>query len=158
MLAKAIKIAADAFEITTDRAKQPYILHCLRVMNTVKDEPEWVQCVAVLHDIVEDCSNEAFGNWDLKRLQRVGFGHNVINVVDLLTREDGVDYMEYIYEVSKNREATLIKLADLKDNMDSTRLDKLSEKDIERMVKYHTAYRYLASKFKELPKQYHIEE
>lgn len=156
MLGLAIKIAADAFEITTDRANQPYILHCIRVMTTVKDEPDWVQCAAVLHDIVEDCSNEAFGNWDLKRLQKLGFPRDTINVIDLLTREEGVGYMDYIMEIGTNREATLIKLADLKDNMDSTRLEKLSEKDIERMVKYHEAYRYLAARFEKLPKAYQL--
>jgi (p)ppGpp synthase/HD superfamily hydrolase len=156
MLGLAIKIAAEAFEITTDRAKQPYILHCIRVMNTVKDEPDWVKCAAVLHDLIEDCSKDEYEPWTLVRLRKLGFPRDTINVIDLLTHEEGVDYMEYIMEIGTNREATLIKLADLKDNMDSTRLEKLSEKDIARMVKYHEPYHYLAARFEKLPKAYQL--
>ena len=34
---------------------------------------------------------------------------------------------------------------DLKDNMDITRLEKVTDKDFDRLKKYHKAYKYLKS-------------
>ena len=51
---KALQIAARAHEGQKDKDGQPYILHPLRVMNAVEDEP--VKVVAVLHDVIEDTS------------------------------------------------------------------------------------------------------
>lgn len=52
--------------------------------------------------------------------------------------------MTYIKNIAGDPDAKAIKLADLKDNMDTTRLKKLRKKDIDRMEKYHKAYVYLS--------------
>lgn len=54
MLGRAIKIASEAFEGVKDRGGKPYILHCLRVMWDLKSEDEELNCIAVLHDFIED--------------------------------------------------------------------------------------------------------
>lgn len=51
-LERAIQIAAEAHAGQLDKAKQPYILHPLRVMLRVQTESERI--AAVLHDVVED--------------------------------------------------------------------------------------------------------
>jgi hypothetical protein len=70
---------------------------------------------------------------------------DVLYLVDLLTHKKGETYEEYIREISWDENAIRIKLADLKDNSDITRLKGISEKDIARMAKYHKAYTYLKS-------------
>ena len=54
LLAKAIALASEKFLHKTDRGGQPYILHCLEVMNGVKEYGPEVMAIAVLHDIIED--------------------------------------------------------------------------------------------------------
>lgn len=49
-----------------------------------------------------------------------------------------------IKAISFNEDARLVKLADLKDNSDITRLKGLRKKDLERMEKYHRSYIYLS--------------
>lgn len=80
MLAKAIAIAAKAFENKTDKAGRPYILHCLRIMNAVNQKDEQLMCAAVLHDIVEDCPQ-----YDGPILLAMGFSCRVVGAVDKLT-------------------------------------------------------------------------
>lgn len=59
------------------------------------------------------------------------------------SRRNKEDYMEYIRRCAQNSTALEVKIADLKHNMDITRLDKLTNEDLKRLKKYHKAYRYL---------------
>lgn len=65
---KALQIAARAHEGQKDKNDQPYMLHPLRVMNSVEDVP--AKIVAVLHDVIEDTpvTAEAFGEKGSMRL------------------------------------------------------------------------------------------
>lgn len=68
LLAKAIKIAAEAFEDKTDKGGNPYILHCLYVMNKVAYLGEEAMIVGVLHDLLEDIEYKTialYRNWNL---------------------------------------------------------------------------------------------
>lgn len=53
-LSVAISIAANGFKNKYDKGGQPYILHCLRVMNDLHTRDEELQSIAVLHDCIED--------------------------------------------------------------------------------------------------------
>lgn len=53
LLALAIAITAEAFKNTLDKGGQPYVLHCLRVMNNVQGDED-VKCAAIMHDLIED--------------------------------------------------------------------------------------------------------
>lgn len=53
-LAQAIAFAANVFSEVTDKGGKPYILHCLRVMNSVDQNDEELMIIAVLHDVAED--------------------------------------------------------------------------------------------------------
>ena len=130
-LDRAIELAKQHHEGQTDKAGKPYIEHPLRVMNQVESEEEKI--VAVLHDIVEDT------NISLDDLRNEGFSEEVVSAVECLTKQDGENYDSYIERISFNPLAVKIKLADLEDNSDLTRLPEVTDKDLERIEKYDKA-------------------
>jgi len=130
-LDRAIELAKQHHEGQTDKAGKPYIEHPLRVMNQVESEEEKI--VAVLHDIVEDT------DISLDDLRNEGFSEKVVSAVECLTKQDGENYDSYIERISFNPLAVKIKLADLEDNRDLTRLPEVTDKDLERIEKYDKA-------------------
>lgn len=136
-LAKAISIAATEFEDKTDKAGQPYILHCLRVMNNLNSVDEELNIIAVLHDIREDCG------YTTKQLFDLGFSERVVRALAKLTHFESQSYDDYIEEITVNIDAVKVKMADLIDNMNLLRLSKISKKDLERQEKYFNAYNRL---------------
>lgn len=137
MLAQAIMIATQAFVDKLDKSGKPYILHCLRVMNNVEDDEE-LKIIAVLHDLIEDT------DMTINDLRNLNYSNRVLQALELLTHEAYVDYDVYIKLISNNKDATKVKLADLKDNLDPTRLKGLTKKDHERIEKYHRSFVYLS--------------
>lgn len=136
-LNSAINIATKAHQGQFDKAGKPYILHPLRLMLRLETEPEMM--VAVMHDVVED------SNITLIDLEGSGFPAEVIAAIDCLTKRDGEDYDSFIARVAKNSLARKVKIEDIKDNLDLTRLKTLSEKDLQRVQKYHRALSLLES-------------
>ena len=136
-LGKAIAIASKAFENKVDKGNQPYILHCLHVMDRVKKLGEDAMIAAVLHDLVEDTE------WTTTELSEQGFSHQIISVIGLLTHKPDQEYMAYIEELSISPTARAIKMADLRHNSDIHRMKGLRDKDFDRLKKYHEAYAYL---------------
>lgn len=137
-LERAIAIAVDAHKGQVDKGGAPYILHVLRVMHTVVGNDE-VKAAAVLHDVLEDTRVTEHD------LREAFIPERVIELVKLLTRKGGDkdEYFKYLQKLSGDPAAAAIKLADLKDNMDVTRLLTITPKDVSRFDKYNTAYRYL---------------
>ena len=86
---------------------------------------------AVLHDVVEDT------DWTGDKLRLEGFSERVIELVDLLSRRDTETYDEFIERIRSDAVAVKIKLADLEDNMDLTRLPRITDKDISRLKRSH---------------------
>ncbi len=130
-LERAIQLATEAHQGQVDKAGHPYILHPLRVMFRVKTVEERI--VAVLHDTIEDTSLTA------EDLQREGFSSRVIEAIQCLTKNPGESYEQFIDRIKDNVLASRVKRADIRDNMDLSRLPSVSEKDLTRMKKYHTA-------------------
>jgi (p)ppGpp synthase/HD superfamily hydrolase len=143
-LAKAIEIAAHYHLNQTDKSGKPYILHCLRVMDKVKSKESEVKQIAVLHDLFED--TDCFPS----ELRREGFSTRVLNALYLLEHSSVDSYEVYINRVCSNKDAMLVKLADLRHNSDITRLKGVTEKDLKRMAKYHKAYTQIKKTLKEL--------
>ena len=138
----AIQIIVKAFKGKTDRGGDQYVNHLFRVAATVsKSGNERLVIPALLHDLLEDCPE-----WDPEKLLAAGLSKEDLYLVILLTRHKGLTYEGYINAISTNKDATIIKLADLRDNMDITRLTRLSQKDFERLQKYHMSYQFLKSK------------
>jgi len=137
MLGLAIHIAADAFVGKMDAQGEPYILHCLEVMNNVSKRN---RIPAVLHDVPEDTT------LTIHQLREYGFDTDDLRVIDLLTHRKDEDYLNvYIKKIAMCPRATEIKLADLKHNLDPSRIKgALSKAHFDRIQKYHTAFQYLS--------------
>lgn len=136
-LDKAIEIATKAHAGQKDKAGQAYILHPLRVMLRVKGEVEKI--VAVMHDVIED------SDFSLQDLKNQGFSDEIIEAIDCLTKRDSEDYKDFILRVSMNRLARRVKIEDIKDNLDLDRLEEVTNKDLKRIKKYHSALKLLSS-------------
>ena len=114
---QAVEIAARALAGETDRFGEPELLHVLRVAVSV---PEEARVVAALHDVVEDSdvSDEDLARWGLSEVEA--------EAVKLLTHDDDEPYEEYIERIATaegeaGRLARIVKLADLRDNLNRTR-------------------------------------
>lgn len=139
-LSKAISITAVAFEDKLDRGGVPYIMHCLHVMDIIgkkTDKDPEMMCIAVMHDLIEDTE------WTLTDLESAGFSKRIVDGVAAMTHDPYESYDEYIEVISKNPDARMIKLVDIKHNSDIHRMKGLTEKDFARQVKYHKAYAFL---------------
>jgi (p)ppGpp synthase/HD superfamily hydrolase len=133
----AVSIAARAHAGQKDKAGAPYLLHPLRMM--LRMDTEAAMMAAVLHDVVEDT------DWTLERLREAGFSEEVLEAVDCLTHREGESYEEFVGRVRANPIARRVKIADLEDNMNIRRIGRLGAKDLERLEKYHRAWRVLTS-------------
>jgi len=138
LLAKAISIAARSFESVLDKGGNPYILHCLAVMDGVKHLGPRVMSAAVLHDLLEDCPQ-----WTAQALEREGLGGDILEMIQLMTHSDDEDYMSYVHRISHHKGARAIKIADLTHNMNPSRLPSIGDQALERLKKYHKAYQFL---------------
>jgi (p)ppGpp synthase/HD superfamily hydrolase len=134
-LERAIEIAAKAHAGQVDKAGQPYVLHPLRMMLAVAT-PE-ARIAAVLHDVVEDTAVT------FEELRGEGFPDTVLEAVEALTKREGEDYEAFIRRVAPNPIAREVKLADLRDNSDLSRIADPTERDRERIRKYQRAIAYL---------------
>lgn len=139
LLSKSIALVASEFIGKLDRGGQPYVLHCLHVMNRMPQGDHELMMIAVMHDLIED------RDVALDDLVVMGYSPRVVTALDMLTHRDGESYDKYINRVACNPDAVLVKLADLRHNSDIMRMKGLRQKDFERLEKYHRAYEYLNS-------------
>ena len=138
MLERAISIAVEAHSGQVDKGGHPYILHPLRVMMAVSSTEEKI--VAVLHDVVEDSS------WTFEALSEEGFSDEVVTALKSVTKtSESEDYDSFIERAKRNAIGKAVKIADLRDNMDITRITNLTEKDSLRLTKYQRALQRLES-------------
>lgn len=131
-LERAIAIAADAHAGQVDKAGAPYVLHPLRMMLRVSSLDERI--VAVLHDVCEDCPG-----WTFERLANEGFAEHIIEALRAVTKRDGETYEDFVRRAATNPIGRRVKLADLHDNCDLSRIAAPSAGDIERIEKYRRA-------------------
>jgi (p)ppGpp synthase/HD superfamily hydrolase len=101
---------------------------------------EEARIVAVLHDVVEDCEG-----WTFERLKEEGFSPAVIQALDAVTKRPAEedDYMAFIKRSGLNEIGRQVKITDLKDNLDMSRIAKPTERDHARIAKYKEAMAYL---------------
>jgi (p)ppGpp synthase/HD superfamily hydrolase len=131
-LERAIAIAAEAHAGQTDKAGAPYILHPLRMMMGLTSDEERI--VAVLHDVCEDCPG-----WTFERLRGDGFSEEILAALDSVTKREGEAYEEFVLRAAANPIGRRVKLADLRDNSDLSRITNPSVEDHERIAKYARA-------------------
>ena len=114
---RAKAIATEAHQNDTDKAGMPYIGHPARIAARVAGDAQ-AECVAWLHDAVEDTSVT------LDDLQ-VDFDGAIVEAVDAITRRPDEHSFNYHMRVRANALALKVKLADIADNTDPERLAKL---------------------------------
>ena len=135
-LERAIEIAQEAHKGVKDKGGHDYINHPIRVMHAMSNDQEKI--VAILHDVVED------SDWTFERLKEEGFEDSVIESLRCVTKySEEEDYQEFIKRAATNKIATKVKMADIEDNLDLSRLGTLTEKDLTRIKKYKKALKYL---------------
>jgi guanosine-3',5'-bis(diphosphate) 3'-pyrophosphohydrolase len=130
-LERAIELAARAHAGQRDKGGHPYILHPLRVMQAVSGEAERI--AAVLHDIVED-TPVTFDD-----LLAEGFSVEVVDAVRALTKFDGETREQAAQRIVRNPIARTVKLADIADNMDLSRIPNPTGRDFDRLREYEVA-------------------
>lgn len=135
-LERAIIIATNVHDGKVDKGGHSYILHPLRVMMSMDTHEE--RLVAIMHDVIEDDPHIT-----IEALSVIGFGPTVIEALDAITKRFEESYDVYIVRVSRNKIGTKVKIADLKDNLDRTRIPYPMPKDFKRWYKYEKALKYL---------------
>ena len=127
-LERAISLAAERHAGQMDKADAPYILHPLRVMLNMPDIEHKI--VAVLHDILEDTATTT------DELYALDFPMHLIEAIVALTKQQGESRIQAAQRTVQNPIARIVKLADLTDNMDLSRIQSPTMKDFERLKQY----------------------
>lgn len=137
-LEDAIALAAQKHKGQIDKAGAPYILHPLRVMHFLgASASEEERIVAVMHDVPEDCGVT------FEELASLGYSPQVLAALELVTRRANESYQAFIERLSPSALARRVKLCDLRDNMDLSRIAQVTEHDRERIEKYERARAFL---------------
>lgn len=134
MLQRMIVLATNAHAGQFDRGGNPYILHPLAVMYLLEDADEEQRCIAVGHDVVEDCGIT------YQELREAGMSERVIEGIRILTKIPGQTYEEYKTGVLGSADTRKVKKADLTHNTDIRRLKGCTPKDMERTARYYAFY------------------
>lgn len=135
MTKKALKLAFEAHKDQVDKSGLPYVFHPFHLAEQMQDE----ECVmvALLHDVMEDT------DYTLEDLRAMGFSENVLEALVLMTHDDDTPYLAYVAQLKGNPIARTVKLADLRHNSDLSRLERMTEKDMQRAEKYKQAIKLL---------------
>jgi (p)ppGpp synthase/HD superfamily hydrolase len=108
--------------------------------------------VGVLHDVVEDCDG-----WTWERLKEQGCSDEIIEALQSVSKTPSeeaeyrslnkekkmVHYLEFIERSKANKIGRKVKAADLKDNLDISRIDDITVRDINRLNRYKEALKIL---------------
>lgn len=135
LLEKALQIAIKSHSGQVDKAGAAYIFHPIRVSCKCFTDEEKI--VALLHDTIED------SNVTAEYLLSEGFPRNIVDAILSVTRNEDESYSDFIKRCRLNPIGRQVKLHDLEDNMDISRLPQVTEMDLVRLNKYIEAYRYL---------------
>lgn len=139
-LEDAILLATTLHRGQVDKAGAPYILHPLRVMLDPIITSESERIVAVLHDVMEDC------DITFEKLVEMGYSEEVVDALRFLTKlpEEEGKYFDFIGRINAGPVlARRVKIADLRDNSNLSRIPNPTEADYARQKKYLRALQIL---------------
>ena len=120
-----------------DRGGMPYLLHPIQVMHLLNTNDEELQCIALGHDLIEDCEVTPLD------LETLGMTPRIIHGIIALTKMEGEPLVDYKERVKANPDAVRVKLCDLQHNTLLHRLNAMKPRDIERMSDYILFYKEL---------------
>lgn len=135
LLNKVAEFCKKAHEGQYDRGGNPYYLHpqSVALMGTTENE----KIVGFLHDVIEDT------DYTLDDLKALGINEECLEAIKVLTHDKNIPYEEYIKNIKKCKLARKVKINDLTNNMDLSRLKEITPKDLERVEKYKKYLNYL---------------
>ncbi len=131
---EARKMAEKMHQGAVDKAGAPYIHHPERVASRLQSPEE--QVVGWLHDVVEDTSVT------LQDIETI-FGADTAKALDAVTHREDEPWQDYLCRVKANPVATAVKISDLIDNSNLSRLPSVTMKDVKRQEKYNKALQFL---------------
>jgi (p)ppGpp synthase/HD superfamily hydrolase len=102
--------------------REDYIKHSERVASHFSTEESKI--IAWLHDVLEDSdltSNDLFNK---------GIDTELIRMIVILTRDKSESYLNYILRIKQFHQAKIIKIADIKDNLEKLNKGSLRDKYI----------------------------
>ncbi len=134
MTNRALALMCEKHKNQVDKAGMPYILHPFTVAMSMPDEI--TTTIALLHDVVEDTDT----TFDSLSEQ---FPDTVIEALRLLTHDKDVSYEDYIKLIATNKFAKIVKMADLRHNLQSGRLNNPNEHYLKKTETYRKALEYL---------------
>ena len=113
----ALAVARRMHEGQHRKDGTPYILHPLKVCSTLYNygiKEDIILAASLLHDVIEDCQDKLpLGGKEL--ISEYGICQEVYDIVQLVTKESGLDDYElslYFDKIKKNPKALLVKLSD----------------------------------------------
>lgn len=119
-----------------DKAGLPYVTHPARVAERMKTPEEKV--VGWLHDTVEDT------DLTLREIEEQ-FGPETAAAVDAISRREGETWEDYLQRVRQNEVARKVKISDLIDNSNLSRIPEVTMKDVKRQKRYNRALKHMMS-------------
>ena len=131
---KAEAMARKAHKGAVDESGRPYIEHPERVAARMEKPEEKV--VGWLHDTVEDT------DLTLEDI-RQEFGSDTAEAVDAISHREGEPWAVYLMRVKANDVAKSVKISDLIDNSNLSRIPAVKPKDVKRQAKYNRALFFL---------------
>lgn len=134
------------FEDKYDKGGNMYALHLFSVQKRFTDKYGLrdYDCVVtcLLHDILEDTDTTEQELLDVEYVTE-----RAVELVKILTRQKDETYRAYIRRVGAVEAARRIKICDLEDNMDITRLSSFSVEDFSLLKRYWEAWNFLNSRY-----------
>ena len=143
---KCYHLAKEAHTGQVDKAGVNYIKHPLKVAEILidkfsktltKDELGIACGVALLHDVLEDTELTQ------KDMLEYGIPFCIVSRCEIIRRGEEESYMNFIRRCGDDKIVRYVKMADLLHNMDLTRINEITDEDLQRIKKYHEAYKYL---------------
>ena len=131
MTKKALRLSFNAHKDQVGKSGMPYVYHPFHLAEQM-DSEETVT-VALPHDVVEDT------DYTMEDMIAMGFPKSVTDALALMTHDRAVPYMDYVAKIKANPIATAVKLADLRHNSDTSRLETIDETVLRRVQKYRDA-------------------
>lgn len=142
MFKNALNVAMYAHKDQLGKDGMPYIYHVMRVSGNFQDIR--YQVVALLHDVVEDCKNYSFDDFIF-----LDMDDEMMEALKLLTKpQQCKSYQKYIEAIrdSGNDIAKLVKLMDLRDNINVLRFKEIGDPEYLLIKRYHQAIKTLSNR------------
>ena len=138
LIDKVSEVLFEKFRDKTDRGGHPYIEHLFRVAEEAEAIQVGSYLTGLLHDAVEDTDLTA------DDLYLLDVPEVVIDRVSVLTKLENESYELYIKRLKnyvrrrKDKVVLAVKIADLNDNLNLSRLKYLQDYDFARVKRYMT--------------------